>query len=107
MLGDTVSNLLDGFSFLSDTINTLSNYMFDKDKNEYMLYPECNLVTKQVGSTFKSALNKKYALLKLRAILNNVTVYPTSKIFCQVQTTVTRILGGQTCIYFGGSIPLE
>ena len=107
LLGDTISNLLDVYSFLSDAINTISNYMFDKNKNEYILYPECNLVTKQVGSTFKSALNKKYALLKVRAILNNVTVYPTSRIFCQAQTTVTRISGGQTCVYFGGSIPLE
>lgn len=107
LLGDTVSNLLDVYSFLSDAINTISNYMFDKNKNEYILYPECNLVTKQVGSTFKSALNKKYALLKVRAILNNVTVYPTSRIFCQAQTTVTRISGGQTSVYFGGSIPLE
>ena len=64
-------------------------------------------VTKQVGSTFKSALNKKYALLKARAILNNVTVYPTSKVFCQVQTTVTSLSGEKRCVYFGGSIPLE
>lgn len=107
LLGDTVSNLLDVYSFLSDSVNTISNYMFDKNRNEYMLHPECNLVTKQVGSTFKSALNKKYALLKVRAILNNVTVYPTSKIFCQAQTTVSRISGGQRCVYFGGSIPLK
>lgn len=107
LFDDTYSYISDAFNILSETFNTVSNAYYNKATKEYELSSNGNLVTKAIGSTYKAALYKKYSLLKMRATLNNVTVYNTSRVFCQVQTSATRISGSNRTIYFGGSIPLK
>lgn len=73
-----------------------------------MLYPECGLVTKQVGSTYQPVLGFKNAFLKIRCTLDNVTIYPTSKLYYQVETKVLSTFnGGNETIYLGGSEYLQ
>ena len=107
-LTTVTSNIYAGFSFLSDVANAIKNYNYNKATHEYLFYPECNLVTKQVGSTFQPVLGYKNSLLKIRATLENVTIYPNSAIYFQVQTKVlSTFAGNNETIYIGGSTPLQ
>lgn len=103
-----VSNIYAGFSFLSEVSDAITNYNYSKATHEYSFYPECNLVTKQVGSTFQPVLGYKNSLLKIRATLDNVTIYPNSAIYCQVQTKVlSTFAGNNETIYIGGPTALQ
>lgn len=107
-LVSVVSNIYAGFSFLNEVADAITNYNYSKATHEYSFYPECNLVTKQVGSTFEPVLGYKNSLLKIRATLDNVTIYPNSAVFCQVKTKVlSTFAGNNETIYVGGSIVLQ
>lgn len=103
-----VSNIYAGFSFLNEVADAITNYNYSNATHEYSFYPECNLVTKQVGSTFEPVLGYKNSLLKIRATLDNVTIYPNSAVFCQVQTKVlSTFAGNNETIYIGGPTALQ
>ena len=107
-LADVVSNIYAGYSFLNDVSDAITNFNYNKTKHEYSFFPKCNLVTKQVGSTFKHALGNKNSLLKIRSTLDNVTVYFNSAIYCQVQTKVlSTFAGNNESICIGGSMDLK
>ena len=105
---DVISNIVDGYNVLSDTGDVLTNYVFNSNNHKYTFYPECGLVTKQVGATFEPSLIKKNSSLKIRTTLENVTIYPTSKVYFQIRTTVGLGYGiGNETIYIGGSRNLQ
>lgn len=107
-LAGVVSNIYAVFSFLSEVSDAITNYNYSEATHEYSFYPECNLVTKQVGSTFRPVLGYKNSFLKIRATLDNVTIYPNSAIYCQVQTKVlSTFAGNNETIYIGGPATLQ
>ena len=59
---------------IDSTGDIITNYNFNQAENEYVLYPEFGLVTKQVGSTYQPVLGFKNAFLKIRCTLDNVTI---------------------------------
>ncbi len=107
-LASIVSNIYSGFSFLNEVSNTITNYSYNKATHEYFFHPTCNLVTKQVGSTFQPVLGYKNSFLKIKATLDNVTVYHNSAIYYQVRTKVLSNFDGENeTICIGGSTPLK
>jgi hypothetical protein len=103
-----ISNIWAAFSILSETADAITNYNYNEATHEYSFYPQQNLVAKQVGSTFAPLLANKNSFLKIRATLNNVTVYPNSAVYCQVQTKVlTNSAGEDEIIRIGGVTPLQ
>ena len=103
-----LSIIADAYNVLSMTSDIITNYNFNQAENEYALYPECGMVTKQVGSTYKPVLSFKNAFLKIRCTLDNVTIYPTSKLYYQIETKVISAFnGGIETIHLGGSEYLQ
>ena len=103
-----ISNIADAYSVLEDGVDFLENYVFDEDTHQYYFHPRCGLVTKQVGTTFEPTLYKKNYSLKIRAIVDNVTIYPTSMVSFQIRTTVDLGFGlGEETIYMKGSRALQ
>ncbi len=103
-----LSIIADVYSVLSTASDIITNYNLNQAENEYVLYPECGMVTKQVGSTYQPVLGFKNAFLKIRCTLDNVTIYPTSKLYYQVETKVLSTFnGGNETIYLGGSEYLQ
>lgn len=103
-----LSNIAAAFGFLSDIADVITNYNYDSKSYNYAFHPECNLVTKQVGSTFYPVLGFKNSSLKLRAILNNVTFCPNSRVGFQIYTRVlSNFAGNDEFIYLGGTKSLQ
>ena len=103
-----LSIIADAYNVLSMTSDIITNYNFNQAENEYALYPECGMVAKQVGSTYKPVLSFKNAFLKIRCTLDNVTIYPTSKLYYQIETKVISAFnGGIETIHLGGSEYLQ
>lgn len=70
----------------------------------YIVYS--NLTNKK--NTIKTNYPDTYDFLKIRCTLDNVTVYPTSKVYYQIQTKVlSTFSGGNEIIYLGGSEYLQ
>ena len=106
ILSKPLSNILNVYSVLKESAHIIQNYNYNNAKNQYELYPQNGLVTKQVGSTYTGVWYKKYSLLKTRCILENVSFCPTSRIYCQIQTKALSTFAGDKEFRFGGSIPL-
>lgn len=103
-----ISFASDVYTVLSDSIDVLRNYVFNPNNHQYNFYPNCGLVTKHVGRVFKPTLYKKNSSLKIRAIVDNITIYPTSRVSFQIRTTVDLGFGlGEETICMQGSRPLQ
>lgn len=104
-LGKIGSALSDTWSILSDTADIISNYNFNNSTKEYEMYSACGNYTKQVGSKFSPVLYKKYSLLEVDAVLNNVYMSSDNKIFFQIRTTIlsSPSANGNVTVNFGGS----
>ncbi len=61
--------------------------------------------TKQVGSKYSPVLYKKYSLLEVNAVLNNVYVSSDNKIFFQIRTMIlsSPSANQNVTVNFGGS----
>lgn len=88
-----------------DTADIISNYNFNNSTKEYEMYSACGNYTKQVGKKFSPVLYKKYSLLEVDAVLNNVYMSSDNKIFFQIRTTIlsSPSANGNVTVNFGGS----
>ena len=104
-LGKIGSALSDTWSILSDTADVISNYNFNNSTKEYEMYSIHGNYTKQVGSKYSPVLYKKYSLLEVDAVLNNVYVSSDNKIFFQIRTMIlsSPSANQNVTVNFGGS----